>query len=209
VKCGILSLQSHGLVFASPLAKRYFALFFYPNRSPFKKFTKLFDLVKEVIRGMFATTLRNSVVNKSDFPKEATFQHLFMSGLSCHTTLDCLICLELSKIFPQLEEMGGKRSSGEIDFYLNGELRWGIELLVQGNGIGEHISRFSTKGKYSSLIPLDYITVDFREKAEGTISRVEKHEKWLSVFFAEGSDFSTCECLYGLEEKSFNISLEN
>jgi hypothetical protein len=132
-----------------------------------------------------------------------------MSGLSCNTTLDCLICPELSKIFPQLEAIGGKRSSGEIDFYLNGELRWGIELLVQGNGIGEHISRFSTKGKYSSLIPLDYIIVDFREKAEGTISRVERHEKWLSVLFAEGSDFSTCECLYGLEEKSFSISLEN
>jgi hypothetical protein len=36
--------------------------------------------------------------------------------------------------------------SGEIDFYLNGKLRWGIELLVGGDGIGEHLSRFRQLG---------------------------------------------------------------
>ncbi|KAJ3327897.1 hypothetical protein HDU76_010942 [Blyttiomyces sp. JEL0837] len=36
--------------------------------------------------------------------------------------------------------------TGETDFYLGGELCWGIELLFNGDGTGEHLSRFSSTG---------------------------------------------------------------
>jgi len=52
--------------------------------------------------------------------------------------------------------------SGEIDFCVDGDHMWGIELVRCGDKIGEHISRFSPTGKYSGLHATDYIVVDFR-----------------------------------------------
>ena len=92
---------------------------------------------------MSSNVLKNSTP-LGDFPKEAVFQHLFMEGLALHTPPECSICTELSKIFPSETNVNSQQAiAGEIDFYLNGSLRWGIELLVNGDGIGEYLSRFS------------------------------------------------------------------
>jgi hypothetical protein len=77
---------------------------------------------------------------------------------------DCCVCPELSKIFPETTNPNTQQAiPGAIDFYLNSSLRWGIELLVNGVGIGEHISRFTpAEGKYVALAVSDFIVVDFR-----------------------------------------------
>lgn len=100
------------------------------------------------------------------FPKEAVFQHLFMEGLARFASPECYICPELSRIFPNDTQPGELiytvyklkiiafysnnvstciegAIDGEIDLYLNGSLRWGIELSVNGIGIGEHMARVS------------------------------------------------------------------
>jgi hypothetical protein len=47
--------------------------------------------------------------------------------------------------------------NGAIDFFLNSSLRWGIEMLVSGDGIGEHLSSFNPPGgKYVALDVNDY-----------------------------------------------------
>jgi hypothetical protein len=157
------------------------------------------DLIKLAIGSMSSSVLKLSTVNE-DFPKAATFQHLFMEGIAQYTTPICSICPELSKIFPD-------DSSGEsYDFYLNSSLRWGIGLLINGNGITEHIDRFEERGKYSPLGLKDYAVVDFCGKFNGQNTRIVQHPKRISVFF-KLDDFSSCKCIFGMEDTVVDIHL--
>ncbi len=205
VKCGILSYHDHKLSFMSPLAKRYFMSHFYPLRSSVEP-TNLLELVKSVIQNMSASTLQQSVVDNSNIPKEAMFQHLFMSGVTASTPSNIGIHPELSRVIGD-----SARNNGEMDFFINGTLCWGVELLIQDSqDVGERISRFEADtGKYAPLRMKDYIIVDFRQNATGRITNVTKHQKKLSVFFKAG-DYRQCQCVYGsndtLSEFSLNLS---
>lgn len=158
---------------------------------------------------MSSTVLKSSTV-PGDFPKEAVFQHLFMEGLALHTPPDCSICPELSKIFPSdSNRNSGQAIAGEIDFYLNGSLRWGIELLVNGDRIGEHHSRFSPpNGKYVSLAVNDCAIMDFRRSATGEPTDISQHPNRVSVFF-KNDDYSVAKCLFGEDTAAIEISLAN
>ncbi|KAJ3194109.1 hypothetical protein HDU82_002567, partial [Entophlyctis luteolus] len=129
-KSGILVELGNGdFAFSSPLAKRYYFKWIFPNRSITAP-TSLHELVRNVIGSMSSNLLAQSTV-ADDFPKETVFQHLFLN--------------DVSGIVPD-----------EIDFYLNGELRWGIEVLICRDGVGEHLSRFAPTGKYFQLGVTDY-----------------------------------------------------
>ena len=141
---------------------------------------------------MSANVLRQSVVDEQDFPKEATFQHLIFSGLLKFTPRETSILPELSKSFASPNDS----IPGALDFYIDGSLVWGLELLVNGDRIGEHIDRFGPNGKYSILGFTDYIVVDFRPSKNGEITFIEKHPKRLTVFFDLG-DFTRCSCIFG------------
>ncbi|KAI3641438.1 hypothetical protein MIR68_000568 [Amoeboaphelidium protococcarum] len=145
-----------------------------------------------------------------DFPKEAVFQHLFMEGLALHTPPHCSICPELSKIFPPNYNIDSQQViAGEIDFYLNGSLRWGIELLVNGDGVGEHLIRFSPPdGKYVLLAVNDYAIVDFRRNATDQPTGILKHPNRVSVLF-DTDDYSVAQCLFGENTAPIEISLAN
>ena len=133
---------------------------------------------------MSATTLKNSTM-PGDFPKDAVFQHLFTEGLASFTRPDCSICPELSKIFPATTTPNTQQKTlGEIDVYVNSSLRWGIELLVNGDGIEEHISRFShPNGKYVALAVNDYAVVDIRRNSTGKPTNISIHSTRITVFF--------------------------
>jgi hypothetical protein len=208
-KAGILvELPDASFGFSSPLAKRYFFKWIFPDRSQTTPST-LRELIRKVVSSMSSTVLKNSSL-PGDFPKEAVFQHLFMEGLALHTPPHCSICPELSKIFPSDTYVNSQQAtSGEIDFYLNGSLRWGIELLVNGDGIGEHLSRFSPPyGKYVPLAVNDYAIVDIRRNATGQPSEISKHRNRVSVFFKSG-DYSVAQCLFGEDTTAIEINLAN
>ena len=208
-KAGILvELPDSSFGFSSPLAKRYYFKWIFPNRSQTAP-SSLRELIRKVVSNMPSTVLKNSTL-PGDFPKEAVFQHLFMEGLALHTPPHCSTCPELSKIFPHDTNLNSQQAiAGEIDFYLNGSLRWGIELLVNGDGIGEHLSRFSPpNGKYVSLAVNDYAIVDFRRNATGQPTDISKHPNRVSVFFKNG-DYSVAQCLFGEDTVAIEISLAN
>jgi hypothetical protein len=81
---------------------------------------------------------------------------------------------------------------------LNSSLRWGIELLVNGDGIGEHISRFtSPNGKYVALVVKDYTVVDIcRNSTRAT--NISRHSNRITVFFKD-DDYSIAQCIFGLD----------
>ncbi|KAJ3086375.1 hypothetical protein HK100_008721, partial [Physocladia obscura] len=96
--------------------------------------------------------------------------------------------------------------SGEVNFYLNGSLRWGVELLVLGRGITEHIDRFGLNGKYFKLDVKDYIVVDFRSSHDGQATNGQRHPKRVSVFF-KTEDYSVCQCVFGLDQHAVVLYL--
>ena len=123
---------------------------------------------------------------------------------------DCCICPELSKIFPDTTNPNTQQAiPGAIDFYLNSSLRWGIELLVNGDGIGEHINRFTPPdGKYAALALSDFIVVDFRRNPTGQPTNISKHQKRVTVFFKK-DDYSIANCIFGEELNVVQINLSN
>lgn len=171
--------------FSSPLAMRFASALLFPTRAtPGTKPLDLRTLVVDAFALMSASGLVNSVSDSAqDRPKETVYQHFLMQNLFQLTPPVSSICPELSRVFP---EPGGATTgdsiAGEVDFFINGELRWGIELLIDGAGVGEHIRRFSPGGKYSPLCARDYVVVDIRR---GAVTNVATHEKRMTVFFSD------------------------
>lgn len=207
VKGGALVETGDFYSFSSPLAKRFYIQKIFPTRAT-EVPSDLRSLVILAIQNMSSVALKMSTVSANDFPKEAVFQHQFMAGLLASLPIDCYVCPEMSKDFPE-----GKSSSekidGEIDFYVNGNLRWGIELLVNGDRIIEHMSRFAEPdGKYVKLNPKDYVVVDFRCSKDGTPTNINQMDKRMCVFFKKG-DFSKCIYKFGLDTESYSIDLNS
>ena len=91
---------------------------------------------------------------------------------------------------------------------MNRTLRWAIEALINGSGVGEHLSRLESEDKYVGLDYADYLVVDFRVNAAGEPTNVRRHEHRMSVFFQQG-DFSCCSVLCGLAHPAERITLDN
>jgi hypothetical protein len=207
-KAGILVGEAT-FAFSSQLAKRYYFRWIFPDRSLYTP-SNLAELIKNVVSSMSATVLMNST-RDGDFPKEAVFQQLFMEGLARYTKPDCCICPELSKIFPSDITYSNAQQTiaGEIDFYLNSSLRWGIELLVNGNGIGEHISRFTPpNGKYVALAVNDYVVVDLRRTSTGRPTNISGHPNRITVFF-KNDDYTIAQCIFGQDSNIIQINLSH
>ena len=129
-----------------------------------------------------------------------------MQGLALFTPPECNICPELSKIFPADGIVPGA-ILGEIDFYINSKLRWGIELLVNGKGISEHLSRFALpNGKYAPLEVLKYAVVDLRVSANGMPTNVVLHENRITVFFKKGT-YKFCTICCGRNQVGRKVNL--
>jgi hypothetical protein len=194
---------------SSQLAKRYYYSMIFPDRSKTANPSNLKELVRKVVGNISSTILKNST-KPGDCPKEAVFQHLFMEGLARYTMPGCCICPELSKIFPETTNPNTQEAiPGAIDFYLNSSLRWGIELLVNGDGIGEHIKRFTPPdGKYAALALSDFTVVDFRGNSTGQPTNIAKHSKRITVFFKK-DDYSIANCIFGEESNVVEINLSN
>nr|KAE8929728.1 hypothetical protein PF009_g20166 [Phytophthora fragariae] len=208
MEAGIIAEDANSLVkFTSPLATRYYSKYLFPKRGHHNP-SSLNELIRKVIGNMSARVLRQSTVDKNDFLKEATFQHQFMEGLALWTEPACSICPELSKVFSVLPRPRGQRNIGEIDFYLGRNLHWGIELLFNGDKIGEHMPGFAVNGRYAALAAKEYAVIDFRCNESGAITKVARKPELVTVFFKLG-DFSSCRCIFGLNEDPEPISLNN
>jgi hypothetical protein len=187
----------------------FFFHYIFPTRKAASLPRDIFSLVKSAIQEMSSSALMKSVVHPTDFPKETVFQHEFVSGLLASLPPCCYICAELSKNFPNDDIKDGK-IEGEIDFYINGDLRWGLELLISGDNVTEHMDRFSAEaeGKYFPLQVNAYAIVDFRRSSSGKPTNVLAMENRVTVFFPHG-DYSVCVCRFGTNPADIYIKLNS
>jgi hypothetical protein len=210
IKRGVLALSDYNqatdevkITFTTPLARRYLMNRIFPDRGNSDP-TDVKSLVVSAIEKMSAFSLLQSTPDQNLFPKEAVFQHLFMNSLLACLPANFQVCPELSIDFQ------GSSTSGEIDFYIDGNLRWGIELLIKGSKLKEHISRFQVGGLYYPLAVNQFAVVDFRFFEKLVAPTVKFRENTIIVYFQAG-DFSKCFCasqFNGCQEK-FELKLQD
>ena len=95
------------------------------------------------------------------------------------------VCPELNTF---VQNADGTAHSGELDFFINAHMKWAIELLRNGDKIGEHVARFDPEnGKYRLIPYLQYIVVDCRGPRGRSGVRAQKER--CTLYFSE--DFTT------------------
>ena len=57
--------------------------------------------------------------------------------------------------------------AGELDWFINGNLCWGIEAMIQGQLMSQHVARFGADGKYRALNCAQWRVIDFRNTNVG------------------------------------------
>jgi hypothetical protein len=183
IRAGLLT---KGGKFSNVAATWYYNRRCFPNRAAQAPET-LDELITGAVRLISARTLRDA--NMQGFPKEAAFQHLLNEAMSQLLPLDNAIIPELNTLvdnFPNEPSV-----TGELDFYVNGELQWCLELLRNGDKIGEHLARLDlNNGKYRKVNARDYIVVDCRGPKNNR--RVVPSASRCTLYFAE--DFKHCWC---------------
>jgi hypothetical protein len=203
VALGLLVIEDGNIALASPFAARFLLRYAYPDRTTTVLPTNLRDFIIESVQLLSKSALLAATPD-GVLAKEATVQHLMMAAMLRKLPLGYHLCPELGTVF---SERGATRVTpctihGEIDFFINNVLRWGIELLVHGRGRLEHLGRFEpTTGQYTPLKMNDYIVVDFRFK---DVTPEFEDRKLLTVIFED--DYDRCSIIY-LEANEY-VTLE-
>jgi hypothetical protein len=58
--------------------------------------------------------------------------------------------------------------AGELDWFINGKLCWGIEAMIQGQLLSLHVARFGATGKHRALNCTQWRVIDFRNTNIGS-----------------------------------------
>jgi hypothetical protein len=91
---------------------------------------------------------------------------------------------------------------GFIDFYINGKLNWGIELLREGRDAEAHAQRFTPGGIYAKLRSKMqcFVLLDFRK------SKAPKQKKKHFWYVVYSQDFKSVSiCCHGREMKQIQL----
>lgn len=191
IRSGILARTGK---FSCPAAQWFYNKTCFPRRSHTVP-DSIDELVRLSVASLSASRLRNSVID--GFPKEAAFQHFFNEAMSIHLTVSNFLVPEVNT---WAVDQNGEIVSGELDFYVDGHLQWCLELLRQGDKIGEHLSRFDKRiGKYREVEANQYLVVDCRPAKKGSGAQVDPNR--CTLYFE--NNYTTCRVRMRTEEETF------
>lgn len=189
IRAGVLTNEGK---FSTVAASWFYNDQCFPNRAMVPP-ASLDALVVDVVRGLSAGRLSDTLEN--GFPKEATFQHLFNEEISKRITSKNKLIPELNTKAEPTDDGDG---TGSLDFYINGNLNWCLELLRLGSKVGNHLARFDPNGgKYRYVPTKQYLVVDCRGPKIG--KGCEPHPSRCTLYFSK--NFETCVCQMREEEE--------
>jgi len=159
------------LVFASEAHRRHYSSLIFPEHADSKLADNIDDFILLVLRTFDPTRLaqERDYTRKSkkepSLAKETNLQHQFWRGAQWCLPSTVTLIGELSRIWAWRAK-NRIAIDGEIDFWIDSTMRWGIELTRDGSKIREHLNRGVDDGKYTPLAPAAYRVVDFRWERE-------------------------------------------
>lgn len=187
IRSGVLTTGGR---FSCKAALWYYNNHCFPGRATVAPKT-LRELIIKAVGSMSAKKLRDAV--QAEFPKEAAFQHLFNETLSVHLPVEHMVIPELNTRAVDLEDPSAGPVTGELDFYVNGDLQWCIEVDRKGDQIGKHLGRFcGVNGKYREVKTNDYYVVDCRGPKVGGGVKLKKPHRCTLYFDVPA--YKTCIC---------------
>jgi len=94
-----------------------------------------------------------------------------------------------------------KKKHGSLDIYIDDKLQWQLEILREGDKLGEHCSRFEPDGKYRFIPRKQWLVVDFRSESSVAFKEQDYvlENTWI-VFY--NKDFSSYR-IYDCEKKEY------
>ena len=196
-RAGILGREGH---FSCLAARWFYNKSCFPRRADIPPYS-LDDLVRLSVQSLSASQLRHSCLD--GFPKEAAFQHFFNEAMSVHLTTSNFLIPEFNTWAVNSE---GEEISGELDFYIGGQLQWCVELLWNGDKLGDHIARFDKhNGKYREVIAKDYLVLDCRPPKSGR-AVVINDENRCTLYFEENC--TQCRIQMRTENEEIVLTLQ-
>ena len=139
---------------------------------------------------------------RDGLPRKAALHHLFNDALSRNLPRSNVVVPELNTFAVDSND-SSKIVSGELDFYIGGDLPWALELLRQGSKLGRKADRMDEKRGINRTVPLaDYLVIDcLGPKADKAMA---PEPSKCTLYFSE--DFRKCTVQMRLQE-AFEIEL--
>ena len=200
IRDGFLINDNTYLSFASPLIKDIFVarLLSAPLGDQDFKTNDMNSFIENTIRKMRNSAIINSLSRSPDGTLlERHWQNEFYRAASLSLGNRYYISPDVGRVFG---------SSGFIDFYINGTLKWAIEITREGDKIKEHEERF-TKGIYKTMIDdgniVKYGIIDFRNNSMEI--RNVRPDFWYVLYDLKGSD--SVDLIHQNNKKTIHFSL--
>jgi len=176
------------LDFATPIHRRFFLRMIFPSSTTALPFSDPDRWLLQVISCFDPRRLRDpQSAGANGFIKEGPLQHQFWQAASMCLPPKHRVAAEVSRSFA-----GDVEIPGELDFWIDSDLKWAFELLVCGDRKGQHLERFKLGQSYSLLCPSAARVVDFRLQSSRRVATQDDH--YVAVRFAD--DFTTAEVIF-------------
>jgi hypothetical protein len=135
---------------AAPLFRGILIQRFYSSPRPMYSVRNFDDFIKQAICGMDPAVLTKSLCRGADTPVyERHWQMEFYRAATSLLSSEHTISPDVGAVFGL---------NGFLDFYVDGGLKWGIELLREGDRERSHADRFKKGGAYHRLLSQGHMT---------------------------------------------------
>jgi hypothetical protein len=159
-RTGIVTLGVGGVEFSSALTRSVFISRYYTVEHEISYTIDRFDydiedLVIQAVKKISSQRIRDSLsTNKQGERYESFYQCEFYRHI-----IPLLSYLGIVGYYPDVGKVFG--SKGKLDFYLNRENQWGIEIVRDNNLLAEHFGRFSKYGIYRKIPMKRWVVLHF------------------------------------------------
>ena len=156
IKSGLLARNNSGLQFAAPIMRVMLGQRLFTARvsDPYSS-TTFDEFLIRAIERMSTYALKRSLGRGAIRNRllERTWQMEWYRAATSACPIEATISPDVGPVFG---------SVGFLDFYVNGDLCWGVELLREGDRMKQHAARFTQEGQYNAIPLKKWVIIDFR-----------------------------------------------
>ncbi|CAG8453033.1 4396_t:CDS:1, partial [Paraglomus occultum] len=161
-KLGLLTTINHRSLFTAPIMRIVLGhcLFTVSGGSKSSPAITFDEFVMRTIERMKPSILSKSLGRGTDqesYLLERTWQMEWYRAATSAVPVNATVSPDVGGVFG---------SVGFLDFYVDGDLCWGVELLREGDRMKEHRKRFAQDGEYKNIPLKEWVIIDFRHQSK-------------------------------------------